>query len=89
MVFFHDNFGGLVQIARPAVITQPLPERKHFLLRSGRQIGNAREAHHPALEIRDDRLDACLLEHDLGNPDNVWGRGIAPGQFASLVRIPR
>ena len=39
--------------------------------------------------VGDHRLHACLLEHDLGNPEAVGGPGAAPGQIPVLPAIPR
>src|SRR5690606_15950150 len=42
-----------------------------------------REASHPALVVRNDGLDARLLEHDLRDPDAVGVRLAAPRQVAA------
>ena len=38
--------------------------------------------------VRNDRFHACLLEHDLGEPDAVEVAGSAPGQIAPRCVVP-
>ena len=65
LIFFKHDPGSLMDITRPAVVSEPFPNGQDFLFGCRRQIGNAWKASHPAFEIRNDRLNACLLQHDL------------------------
>src|SRR6185437_3568230 len=80
---------GAMQVAPPGVIAEPAPEREHLVEVRGGEIGNRRPAREEALVVRDHRLDARLLQHDLGEPDAVRVAGSLPGQrVAALAALP-
>ena len=79
----HDRAGASVQITRPRVIAEPGPDPQHVIEAGCGERGHARPALNKAREIRRDRLDRGLLQHDLGQPDPI---GIGPRTFA---RPPR
>ena len=63
MVVYHA-LRGLLQIARPAVITKPFPGLEHLLLRRGRKRFEIwKKLEKPAV-IGTDGFHAGLLEHD-------------------------
>jgi hypothetical protein len=63
----HDLPGCCLEIARPAVIAQPLPEQEHVLLVGSRQVGQRRKPLEEAVKIRDDRRHLRLLKHRLAD----------------------
>ena len=78
----RDCFGGGVQIARPAVITESAPCREHVLLGRLCQLGHGGELPEKALIVRDHRFHTRLLQHDLRNPDPVEIGGLPPREIA-------
>ena len=76
------------EIARPAVIAQTLPELQELVLLHGGQGRGGRQLVQKALVIRDHRLDAGLLEHDLRDPDPVGRGALPPGEGAAHAGIP-
>ena len=86
------RLGAGVEIARPRVIAEPRPLLHHRLDRGGGQSRNIRPAAAKGLEIRLHRRDCRLLQHDLGQPDEIgigqFARPGAPGQIAALAVIP-
>src|SRR6266404_129311 len=84
-----DDARGAVEIAGTSVVAEPAPERKHVVLVGGRQAGDVGEAGKEALEIRDDRGDLCLLQHDFGEPDRIGIARALPRQIvASMLALP-
>ena len=83
-----DQLRGPVQIARAAVIAEPLPQLEHLrLVRCGERT-NIRKRLHPSLEIAAHGLDARLLEHDLAHPDAVRRRFAPPRQVSMSLVVP-
>ena len=83
-----DQLRGPVQIARAAVIAEPLPQLEHLrLIRRGERT-NIRKRLHPPLVIAAHGLDARLLEHDLAHPDAVGHRFAPPGQVSVSLVVP-
>ena len=86
------NLRGLVQIARPRIVTQPFPQLQDgLLIGSGQRLDGRKDLQPPHIVIADG-LDARLLGHDFADPDRVWiahacRRG-APGQFALMATVP-
>ena len=60
----HDILGATVQVARPAVITQPGPQRQHVVQRRGGQIGDGGKAVQEAGVVVQHGADLRLLQHD-------------------------
>ncbi len=92
IVPFHHELGRFVQIAGPGIVAQSLPQFEHILLIGSGQIAQRREARHPAVEVVDHRLQACLLRHDLADPDGIGialsRRRSAPGEGSLLIGVP-
>ena len=87
-VLLTDDAGGLLQVAHPAVVAQPLPELVELFFFARRQRGNVRQGGEEALIIGQRRRDAGLLQHDLAEPD-VVGAGVgAEGQDALVLVEP-
>ena len=87
-VLLTDDAGGLLQVAHPAVVAQPLPELVELFFFARRQRGNVRQGSEEALIIGQRRRDAGLLQHDLTEPD-VVGAGVgAEGQDALVLVEP-
>ena len=63
--------------------------------RADRRLGDHRaglghrEWLHPALPVRDHRLHARLLQHDLADPDRIRIARTAPGQVAPVTAVVR
>ena len=83
-----NQFRRAVQVPRPAVITEAAPGGQYIGFGGVRQGLNAGEPLEEAMEIRNYRLHACLLEHDFGNPDAIEVGGLAPGEIAANGVIP-
>jgi len=64
MVAQHGNRTGM-EIARTRIVTEPGPHPQHVILRGAAERGDIRPARQKLLEIRPDRFDAGLLQHDL------------------------
>src|SRR5579864_3839464 len=83
-----DLAGGLVQVARPRVVSQAAPQRQNFGRGRRSKILDAWEALQKAFVIGDDGRHARLLQHDLGHPDGVGVGGAAPGQVTLISLVP-
>jgi hypothetical protein len=84
----YDGLRGRVQIAGARVVAEAGPVRQHVVERRLRERAHRRETPHPALEVRRDRLDARLLQHDLGDPDGVGVARASPCQIAMAGAEP-
>jgi len=73
-----DHLGARLQVARARVVPEPGPRGEHVVERRDREVLHRRELRHPALPVRDHRLDARLLQHDLADPDRVRIARLAP-----------
>src|SRR5262249_58148497 len=71
---------GAMKIARARVVAEPGPQPEHLVEWRSRQRAHRRKTRHPALPIRDHRLDARLLQHDLADPDGIGVARAAPGK---------
>jgi hypothetical protein len=86
MVAQHRNRAGM-QIARARIIAEPGPHPQHVVLRGAAERSDIRPARQKFLEIRPDRFDAGLLQHDFGQPDPIRiGRSPAGGRHGSRRR---
>ena len=79
---------GAVQIARAAVVSQPLPGFEHLCFGSVGERANGREAADEARVVGRHLVDAGLLQHDLGDPNLVAVRRITPRQMPFVAIIP-
>ena len=87
-MFTDHDFCESVQIARPGVVTQPLPAVENAGARRKRESGEIGEAAQPLIIIREDSGDLGLLKHELGNEDRVGIAGAAPGKVAPVRAVP-
>jgi hypothetical protein len=78
-----------VEVTRARVVAKARPRGEHIVERRGGERGHRRELRHPALPVRDHRLDARLLQHDLADPDRIWITRATPGQVAAVTPIVR
>lgn len=87
-VLRNDLFRGLLEVADARVIAETFPK---FMQLGGRGVGggfDGGQLAHPALPIRYDRFDLRLLEHDLGNPDDIGIARTPPRKVAGICRKP-
>ena len=70
-VIGHDLAGRSLKVASSGIIAQTFPEFQHQVCGGFGQISHGRQAFHPAIPIRDHRLNLSLLEHYLGNPNRI------------------
>ena len=84
----HDPLRGEAQIARARVVAEAAPQREHVVFGGGGQGCDRGEAFEEALVVRDDRLGARLLQHDLADPDAVRIARVAPGKIAMAAGVP-
>ena len=91
MVAQHRHCAGM-QIARARIIAEPGPHPQHVVLRGAAERGDIRPARQKLLEIRPDRFDAGLLQHDFGQPDPIrigpLARRRPPRQPAAMAVVP-
>ena len=91
MVAQHRDRAGM-QIARARIIAEPGPHPQHVILRGAAERGDIRPARQKLLEIRPDRFDAGLLQHDFRQPDPVrispLARRRPPRQPAAMAVVP-
>jgi hypothetical protein len=80
---------GAVQIAGPAVISQPFPELENIVLVGSSEICDRGETGEESLEVRDDGNNRRLLQHDLADPDLVRIARLPPRQRTSDAPVPR
>ena len=89
---FHHRLRAGMQIARTRVIAEPGPELEHILERRRGELDDCREACEEPRVIRCDRLDSGLLQHDLGEPDAIRVRALAPSgaprQHPAMAVVP-
>ena len=82
---FDDLPRSGMQISRSRVIAQAAPEPQHLAERRRRKRAHVAEPRDEALEIRNHRLDARLLEHHLREPDAVGIATALPRQIVAPV----
>ena len=61
-----------VKMMRAAVIPETAPRAKHVVDRCASERTDVGKRRNESFEIRDDRRDLRLLQHDLGEPDRIW-----------------
>ena len=78
-----------VEIACPAVVAEPAPEREHIVFGSAGERGQIGKARNEAFEVADNGGDLRLLQHDLGQPDAIGIAIALPGQVvAAMLALP-
>ena len=83
--FFDDHFAAAMEMACPAIVTQPLPGVENIRFsRSGKQA-NSGEPAQPSIIVRDNSAGLGLLEHDFGDKDGIGIEGLAPGKIAFVA----
>jgi hypothetical protein len=89
-VFLLDGLRRRVQVPRPAVVAQSLPQPQHGLLVRRREVIHRGQRLDEAVEVGDHRSDLRLLEHRLADQHVVGVRRLArfgpPGK-AAVVRV--
>jgi hypothetical protein len=80
-----DLFRGGMQIARPAVIAESAPMLQHRVFTRSCERIHIRKALDETLEIRNDRHDLGLLQHDFRQPDQIRVAAGLPGQVVATV----
>lgn len=83
-----EGLGEAVEIARPGVISEPLPEREDRLFGCVGKGGDIGKGLHPAHVVGDDGSDLGLLEHEFRDGDRVGIAGAPPGQVAPFAGEP-
>ena len=78
-----------VQISRARVVPEPRPRGENIIERRLRERADRRKLRHPAFPVRDHRLDARLLQHDLADPDRVRIARAAPREISAHRRVVR
>src|SRR6266540_1566006 len=85
-------WAGLGYYSRARIIAEPGPHPQHVILRGAAERGDIRPARQKLLEIRPDRFDAGLLQHDFGQPDPIrigpLARRRPPRQPAAVTVVP-
>ncbi len=84
----RDQARSLEQIACARIIAQTAPVGEDFVFRRVGQRLRIRKTRQESLIIRNRGSDACLLQHDLGDPDRVGIARAPPGQIAAMLHIP-
>jgi hypothetical protein len=84
-----DGLGAGVEVARARVVAEARPRGEDIVEWSIGERAHRRKPRHPAFPVRDDRLDARLLQHDLADPDRVRIPRAPPGQVAAVTRVVR
>ena len=67
-----DNFGALMQIARPGIVAKPLPTMQNIIKFSTGKVGDSRPALQKRMKIRTHRLHGGLLQHNFAEPYMIW-----------------
>jgi hypothetical protein len=87
-VLGDDRLRGAMQVAGPAVVAEPAPEREHVVERRRGERAHVGKAGDEALEVAEHGRDLRLLQHHLGEPDAVRIAAL-PGQpVAAVLALP-
>src|SRR5206468_12186737 len=87
-VALYDDARRLVQVDRPAVVTEAGPEANYLCSGRGGERLECRESSDEPLVVGDHTVDLGLLEHQLGDQDGVRSRVGSPGQTAAVAVVP-
>ena len=77
-----DYAGGLLEVARPAVVAESLPEFHEELVVAAREALDVGQCLEEARVVGDDGRGARLLQHDFRKPGVIRRDLLAPGQAA-------
>jgi hypothetical protein len=80
--------GGGMHRAGPPVVSQSAPDREYLRKFCRGEGPNRGKSFHETTVVVENSRDPRLLQHDLGNPDEIGIRGPAPRQIATLSVIP-
>ena len=83
-----QDSSGPMQVASPAVVTEPFPRPQDLLFVGGRQVAERRKRLQETFEARDDRGHRRLLEHDFADPYSIGIAIRSPGKIASMAIEP-
>lgn len=84
----HDDLSGGLRVPDTTVVAQALPQLEDFLRPCPREIGQGWQLRHPALKVRNDRLDLGLLEHDFRHEHGIRFFRATPRQIPCIRRKP-
>ena len=77
-----------MKIACPRIVTEALPGVENIgFSRAGKRADSGKTAE-PSNIVRDYGGGLGLLEHDLGDEDDIGVVAAAPGEIAAVIRIP-
>ena len=88
-VVADDLLRGALQIPRAAIIPEPFPKLVQPFGRDARQREDVGQLGDKAAVMIDRRLDARLLQHDLGDQNVIRLAVHAPGKVSGVRFIPR
>ena len=81
-----DHLRRAFEVARAAVVAKPLPELHERIVIHGGEVADARQCIEESQIVGAHDGGARLLEHDLGDPDVIRRRFVAPRQVAHVGR---
>src|ERR1700722_6363911 len=85
----RDNFRGcLMQVSGPAVVSKSSPASQHAFEICARQSLYGRKFRQKIFIVGNYRGDACLLQHDFGNPDSIRVFIPPPREIPLALREP-
>ena len=84
----HDDAGRLMEVAGAGIVAEALPGLEDAVLAGPGERPHVGKLLQEPLVVGDDRVDAGLLEHDLGHPDPVGVLRPAPGQIPFVCPVP-
>ena len=85
-VLFDDHLCRALEVARTAVVAEPLPQLHECVVVHGGEVMDARQYREKTQVVGAYDGGARLLEHDLRDPDMVRCRFVAPRQVARVGR---
>ena len=84
----HNLPGGAMQITGAAVVSESFPQAQHRHFVCGSQRFHGRKGREKPFEIRHNRGNGRLLQHDFTQPHTIGIAVATPGKFASVTGIP-
>ena len=83
-MFTNKHLRRAFEIARAAVIAEPLPELHEGIVIAASEVGNAGQGIEEAEIVAAHDGGTRLLEHDLRDPDVIGRRLVAPRQISCV-----